>query len=204
MRDRYTIYVAKLFSMLFAPFYFPLLAFILLFTVSYMRILPLNYKLTVLVMIYGFTIAFPLIGIWLFRRMNGIHRHQLTKREMRTIPYLIFIMCYGGGMYVMAHLHMPHFMLSILLGALMVQLVCAFINNWMKISTHSAAAGAMVGAVLSFSLIFLFDPTWWMCVSLLLAGSVATSRLILRRHSLCEVNWGLLIGFICGFLCIFF
>ena len=190
--------------MLFAPFYLPVLAFLILFIFSYMKLLPLNYKLFILSIVYVFTVVLPLLAIYAFRRLNGLHRRQMTKREMRTIPYFIIIACYGCCLYLLARMHMPHVMISILAGAFILQIICAFINNWIRISTHSAAAGAMVGALLAFSIIFFFDPTWWLCLTLLIAGCVGTSRLILRQHVLHEVNLGLLIGLVCGFLCILF
>ena len=202
MSNKYLILTAKMFAMLFAPFYFPVLAFLVLFIFSYMKLLPLNYKLLILGIVYLFTVALPLLGIYAFRKMNGLHRHQMSKREMRSIPYFIFIVCYGCCLYLMVRMHMPHFMISILFGALVLQVLCAFINNWISISTHSAAAGAMVGALLAFSIIFSFDPTWWLCLTLFIAGCVGSSRLILRQHSLHEVNWGLALGLLCGFVCI--
>jgi len=204
MNNKYLIYTAKLLSMLFAPFYFPILAIIILFMFSYMKLMPLNYKLMILIFVYFFTIALPLIGIWIFRRLNGIHRHQLTRREMRTVPYFIFIFSCGFCIFLMMKLHIPHFMISVIFGALIVQQVCAFINNWIRISTHSAAAGAVSGALLAFAFIFHFNPTLWFCLSLLLGGMVGTSRLVLRQHSLKEVNLGLLIVLLCGFSSILF
>ena len=204
MKNTYIIYTAKLFSMLFAHFYLPVLAFLILFTFSYMKLLPLNYKLFILAIVYLFTVVFPLLSIYAFRRLNGLHRRQLSRREMRTIPYIIFILCYGCCLFLLTEMHMPHMMISILAGAFILQIICALINNWIRISTHSAAAGAMIGALLAFSIIFVFNPTWWLCLSLLIAGCVGTSRLILRQHALYEVNLGLFIGLVCGFLCILY
>ena len=60
MKEKYIIHTAKLFSMLFAPFYLPVLAFLILFIFSYMKLLPLNYKLVILGIVYVFTVALPL------------------------------------------------------------------------------------------------------------------------------------------------
>jgi hypothetical protein len=202
MKQKYVIYTAKLFSMLFAPFYLPVLAFLILFIFSYMKLLPLNYKLMILALVYVFTVALPLLSIYAYQRFNGLHRHQMTRREMRSVPYFIFIVCYAACLYLMARMHMPHFMISILFAAFILQILCALINNWIRISTHSAAAGAMNGALLAFSIIFNFNPTWWLCLTLLIAGCVGTSRLVLRQHKLHEVNLGLAIGLVVGFTAI--
>ena len=101
-------------------------------------------------------------------------------------------------------MHMPRFTLGIIAGALALQIVCAVLNNWIKVSTHAAASGGVIGALLAFSEIFSFDPTWWLCFSILLCGLVCTSRLILRQHSLSDIGLGVLIGILCGYLCVSF
>ena len=202
MKEKYLIYGAKVLSIIFAPFYFSMLAFIVMFVFSYMRLLPMNYKLLVLGIVYAFTVAIPLLSIASYRKLSGLRQHQMTRREMRFVPYFITIVSYACCLFLMQSMHIPHFMISILCGALAVEIVCALLNRWMRISTHAAAAGAMNGALLAFSLIFHFNPLGWLCVTILIAGLVGTSRLILRQHSLGEVGWGALVGCICGFFSI--
>ena len=67
-------------------------------------------------------------------------------------------------------------------------------------STHSAAAGGVVGALMGFSFIFAFNPVFSLCLSVTLAGAVGSARLILRQHTLGEVGLGVLVGLLCGFL----
>ena len=110
------------------------------------------------------------------------------------IPYIISILCYFLCFYVMNIFHMPAFMGSIVVAALFIQIVCAIINIWWKISTHTAAIGGFFGALTALSLIFDFNPLWWLCLVLLLAGLVGTSRMILRQHTLAQVVMGFLTG----------
>lgn len=202
MKEKYLIYGSKLMSILFAPFYLSLLAFLVMFIFSYMKLLPLNYKLLILGTVYVFTIALPLLGIMAYRRLSGLRRHQMTRRELRFVPYVITIVSYVCCLMLMWNLHIPYFMLSILVAALSVEVVCAIVNNWFRISTHAAAGGAMNGVLLGFSFIFNFNPVWWLCLTMLIAGLVGTSRLVLRQHSLKEVGWGTLTGFVCGLVCV--
>ena len=115
------------------------------------------------------------------------------------IPYVISIACYFLCYYVMKSLHMPHFMYDIVIAAIAIQILCAIINHWWKISTHTAAIGGTTGAVMAFSFIFGFNPLWWICALILLAGIVGTSRTLLRLHTLGEVAGGFLIGLFAGF-----
>ena len=204
MKYKYIILSAKVLSVIFAPFYFPLLAFLLLFMFSYLKLLPLSYKIVILVMVYFFTIALPLLSIFLYRKINGWTKHQIDKRHRRIVPYLLSITSYGCCLYLMNRLNMPHFMMGVIVGALALQVVCAMVNNFLRVSTHSAAAGGMLGLLLAFSFVFAFNPVWWLCFVLVIAGAVASSRIILRQHNLEEVSVGLIIGFFCGFFSIIY
>ena len=203
-RTKNIILAARLFSMLFAPFYLPLVGLIALFLFSYLSLLPLFYKIFVLSLVCVFTILIPTLLIRLYRHYQGWTLIELGHKERRMVPYVISIMCYLMCVYIMERLHIPHFMGSIITAALMIQIVCAIINAWWKISTHTAAIGGMAGALFSFGEIFGFNPVWWMCLVFLLAGLLGTSRMILRQHSLAQVVGGVCIGMVCSALTILF
>ena len=58
----------------------------LLFFFTYLRIMPLQYKLTVLALVYCFTILLPMLGIYLFQKINGWGIHGLSNRKQRFVP----------------------------------------------------------------------------------------------------------------------
>ena len=187
-------------SVLFTPFYLPILGLLILFIFSYLSLLPWTYKLFLLLMFYLFTVFLPTALIRFYRRYQGWTLIELGSRERRAIPYVISIFSYLLCYYIMAATHVPHFMGSILIAALVIQVACAIINLFIKISTHTAAIGGVTGALLAFSVIFSFNPVWWLCIVLLLAGMVGTSRMILRQHSLRQVVLGYLAGVACSFV----
>ena len=57
--DKTLIRAAKAVSVIFTPFSIPFVAFLILFVFSYLRIMPLQYKLIVLGVVYCFTILMP-------------------------------------------------------------------------------------------------------------------------------------------------
>ncbi len=189
-------------SLVFSPFYLPAVAFVVLFAFSYLNMLPIRTKVVLTLIVYFFTILLPHLTIYLYRKINGWTRHQLGKRERRYVPYVLSIVSYAALLALFYRIHMPRFTLGIIVGALAVQIVCALVNSRIKVSTHAAASAGVVGALLAFSLIFNFDPTWWLCLTVLLCGMVSTARLILRQHTLREIGWGVVIGFLSGFLAI--
>lgn len=200
MKEKEIIFTAKVLSVQFTPFYLPILGLLILFIFSYLSLLPLTYKLFLLLMFYLFTVFLPTALIRFYRRYQGWTLIELGSRERRAIPYVISIFSYLLCYYIMAATHVPHFMGSILIAALVIQVACAIINLFIKISTHTAAIGGVTGALLAFSVIFSFNPVWWLCIVLLLAGMVGTSRMILRQHSLRQVVLGYLAGVACSFV----
>ena len=200
MKEKELIFTDKVLSVLFTPFYLPILGLLILFIFSYLSLLPLTYKLFLLLMFYLFTVFLPTALIRFYRRYQGWTLIELGSRERRAIPYVISIFSYLLCYYIMAATHVPHFMGSILIAALVIQVACAIINLFIKISTHTAAIGGVTGALLAFSVIFSFNPVWWLCIVLLLAGMVGTSRMILRQHSLRQVVLGYLAGVACSFV----
>lgn len=194
---------ARVLSAVFNPFYLPTVGLIVLFTLSYLSLLPISYKLLVLGLVYIFTILLPTLLISLYRHHQRWTLIELGQRERRMVPYVISILSYFMCVYIMDSLHIPHFMSSILLAALMIQILCSIVNVWWKISTHTAAIGGMAGAIAAFSMIFGFNPIFWLCVVLLVAGVLGTCRMILRQHSLSQVVAGFVLGCVVGFMILY-
>ena len=199
MKEKNIILAARVLSMVFTPFYLSLVGLIALFTFSYLRLMPWAYKLTVLTLVYLFTILIPTLLIHFYRNYHGWTLIELGKKERRVVPYLLSIVSYFVCYYVMHRFNIPHFMSNILMAALIIQILCALINVWWKISTHTAAIGGVMGALQAFAVIFGFNPIGWLCLVLILAGMVGTSRMILRQHSLRQVCYGFLLGLVVAY-----
>ena len=199
-REKNIILTARVISMVFTPFYLPIVGLMALFFLSYLSLMPTAYKLQVLTLVYFFTILLPTVLIHLYRKYNGWNLIELGHREKRMVPYVISILCYFFCVYIMDLLHIPHFMGTIVSAALAIQIVCALINVWWKISTHTSAIGGVAGALFVFGELFGFNPVWWLCLVMILAGLMGTSRMILRQHSLAQVVAGFWVGVICSVL----
>ena len=199
MKEKNIILAARVLSMVFTPFYLSLVGLIALFTFSYLSLMPWAYKLTVLVLVYLFTILIPTLLIHFYRNYHGWTLIELGKKERRVVPYLLSIVSYFVCYYVMHRFNIPHFMSNILMAALIIQILCALINVWWKISTHTAAIGGVAGALQAFAIIFGFNPIGWTCLVLILAGMVGTSRMILRQHSLRQVCYGFILGLVVAY-----
>ncbi len=202
MKEKNIIFTARIMSMIFTPFYLPIVGLIALFIFSYMSLLPMIYKLVMLAMVYLLTVVAPSLLIHLYRLCQGWTSHELGRKERRLVPYIISIVCYFACFFWMEYRNTPRVISIIVVVALTIQMVCALINIWWKISTHTAAIGGVAGGLVSYSIAFSFNPLWWLCFVLILAGAVGTARMILRQHSLSQVVTGFLVGAACAILVI--
>lgn len=202
MKEKNIIFTARIMSMIFTPFYLPIVGLIALFIFSYMSLLPMMYKLVMLAMVYLLTVVAPSLLIHLYRLCQGWTSHELGRKERRLVPYIISIVCYFACFFWMEYRNTPRVISIIVVVALTIQMVCALINIWWKISTHTAAIGGVAGGLVSYSIAFSFNPRWWLCFVLILAGAVGTARMILRQHSLSQVVTGFLVGAACAILVI--
>lgn len=201
MDNRLLLRSAKLISALTSPFYLPVLAFLLVFSFSHLRLLPWEYKGIVIGMVYFFTALLPRTLIFLYVKISGWRHRELNQQEHRYMPYALSIFSYILLLYIMMLICMPQFTLSLIIGALAIQLICFFINPILKVSTHAASAGGIIGALMVLGLYFNFNPLFWLCLAILYTGIVCTARYILRIHTLAGLGWGVLIGIVCGACC---
>lgn len=191
---------ARIVSMLFTPFSIPFLAFLVLFFCTYLRMMPLSYKLLVLGIVYCFTIFLPTFTIFLFRKMNHFSLRDLVERRRRYVPFLLTITSYAFGLVMMYRMRLPWYLINIIWTALVIMVICVVVNLRWKLSEHMAGAGAVIGGVTVFCSLFDYNPVWWLCIFILIAGMLGSARIILRHHSLGEVAGGFIVGLVCSIL----
>ena len=198
--DKTLIRTAQVVSAVFTPFSIPFLAFLILFLFSYLNITPLVFKVLVLAVVYGFTILMPTLTIFLFRKINGFTPDDLRVRRHRYMPFLLTIISYVFCLLTMRQLNLPWYMNGIILAALLTLIICVAFNLRWKLSEHMAGAGAIVGGLVAFSALFGYNPVWWLCLSILIAGMLGTARIILGHHTLGEVLTGFAVGLVCALM----
>ena len=198
--DKALLRTARVISAIFTPFSIPFVAFLILFIFSYLRIMPLQYKLIVLGVVYSFTILMPTLTIFLFRKINGFSSNELTERKHRYMPFILTITSYIFCLVMMHRLNIPWYMTGIILAALLMLIICVVANLKWKLSEHMAGAGAIVGGLVAFSALFGYNPVGWLCIFILVAGILGTARIILQHHTLGEVMGGFAVGLVCSLM----
>ena len=198
--DKTMLRVARITSIVFTPFSIPFLAFLVLFLFSYLRIMPILYKGIVLGIVYCFTILTPTITIFLFRKINGFDRQELSERTKRYIPILLTIISYVFCLLMMRKLNIPWYMTGIIFVSLVISIICILVNLKWKLSEHMAGMGGIIGGLVSFSALFSYNPVLWLCLFILIAGILGSARIVLGHHTLGEVLSGFVVGLVCSFL----
>ena len=198
--DKTMLRVARVTSIVFTPFSIPFLAFLVLFLFSYLRIMPILYKGIVLGIVYCFTIRTPTITIFLFRKINGFARQELSERKKRYVPILLTIISYVFCLLMMRKLNIPWYMTGIIFVSLVISIICILVNLKWKLSEHMAGMGGIIGGLVSFSALFSYNPVVWLCLFILIAGILGSARIVLGHHTLGEVLSGFVVGLVCSFL----
>ena len=199
MREKHIIFAAKALSVVFTPFYLPLVGLAVLLTMTYLSLLPWAYKLFLIVTFWVFTIALPSLLIRLYRRYQGWPPFMVASKERRVIPYVISIVSYLLCYYIMASVHVPHFMGSILMAALVIQVVCAIVNLFIKVSTHMAAIGGVAGAWFLSSAGDALEP--FIDAYLIIMGVVILRKAFLKSQKERHIGKGIYpLGLAGGFL----
>lgn len=188
--------LARVVSALFNPLWFVIVLFVLMFTMTYLAVLPLFYKMYVLAVVLFFTVLLPLTAIFAYGRLLRLPKGYLSVKENRLIPYAFTLLSYFFGYLLMQRMLVPYYMTLVLLVALVAMLVCALVNVKWKISEHLAAAGAATGGVIFYGPLFTTHVVWWLCAMIFVSGLLATARMALGEHSLRQVFWGWTNGFV--------
>lgn len=198
MNEKTLIGFAKTISWFCTPFIVPTLGIALLFILSYLRLLPWSYRILVVFAVFCFTYLMPKLTIFLYRKMNGWNLREFGSREKRLVPYILTIISYGFCLTLLERFNVPRYMSGIVIASLLALVFSALINIWWKISTHMVSIGGLTGGLICFGELFSFNPVWWLCLVLILAGILGTSRITLRIHTLGQVLCGFFLGVVCA------
>ncbi len=184
-------------SLTFRQSYYPLLAVFVLINFTYLSMLSWQFRLAVLAEVFLSTVVIPQLGGRLYDHFARRWHFGGVRQRAQVHNFLAYV----GSMlciHLLQGFHMPYFVQSYLWVTITYQVVCMIVGGFWRISTQSAAAGSVVGALTIYSLAMGYNAVWWICLAILVCGLVNTSRLLLRRHTRAQVIAGTLVGVICG------
>ena len=180
---------ARFFSTVLSPLLMPTYGALLVLWTSVLCLLPNGTRVTVLVMVLGITSVLPTIMIGILHHYGVIRDKRLENPQERTIPYAFAVLCYLGAAAYLDHIHSPRWFIMFALGGALTCLVVLVVNRWWKISAHAAGIGGVVALIYQIHVqgLSAFNLLWVFIATILLAGILGTSRLLLKRHTVLQV-----------------
>ncbi len=194
---------AHLFSYIFHPLFIPLYAvcFLVYYHPSYFSgFNPYDkYKLVLTTVLN--TVFFPAFAVLLMKGLGFIQSIFLRTQPDRIGPYLATMIFYfwAARVFFKFEPQLAPVLPSFMTGVLITTVVGLLSNIYFKISMHAMGVGGLVGLFLLVMQSNSMLMTWPLCIALLMAGLVCTSRLVVSDHQPREIYLGLLAGLLCQF-----
>jgi len=173
---------------------------ILLFTGSYVSLLPLAAKKMILLLFASGTLILPafLMPLTFF---GGDLFSQ--KQDERTMPLTLTFTFYLITYFLFLKVPVFSFMHSFMLGALFSVFMALLINLRWKISLHMIGLGGLTAFLLIITLTRQINLLPWILASVLASGIAGTSRLYLNSHSPSQIYAGYFVGVASMTACLF-
>ncbi len=189
--------IAQVISVIFYPLFVPTYAFAILLTMPayFSALMPVEAKWMVIGLIFLTTCLLPTLFIFIMIKTGMVTTTFLSKREDRTMPYIISIVFFYLTYYILKKLQISPVYYYFVIGATLLNILVMGINFFWKISSHMASVGAMAGMVLGLS--YFLGTFYFMLLmfTVLSAGLVGFARLKLQAHTPWQVYAGFLLGF---------
>jgi membrane-associated phospholipid phosphatase len=189
-------YFALAASFLFHPLFMPLVGCVyLLFSGSYISLLPHEIKRILLLVIGANTLGLPLLMMPLFLQFGVIKSFSMDSNRERIVPLAFILIPYIFTYYFLNRLPIPPVIGRFMLGVIMAIIATLIISFWWKISIHLIGIGGLAGFLTGFSIKYYTDVIVILFLTILVAGVLAASRMYLRAHRPLQVYVGFILGF---------
>jgi len=147
----------------------------------------------------GFNLSFlPVFTVFLCWRLKFVDNMFLNTQKERIIPLAAAMIFYFWCWYVMKSFkEIPPLFIQFMLGSFITIIIAWLANIYFKISLHALAVGGMACFMLIVAQVADGSSGQWVAASILIAGAVCSSRLMVSDHYPSEIYLGLLSGAFC-------
>jgi len=136
----------------------------------------------------------PLASILLLRALKFIDSVFLKTQRDRIIPYIICMIFYFWNWYVFKNNHEVKDLVSMSMAIFNACVFGFLVNIFMKISMHAISVGVMSTFIALMAFTDSSSFSLYLAITVLIAGIVCTSRLIVSDHTQKEIYYGFLVG----------
>ncbi|MBL4668751.1 MAG: hypothetical protein JKY30_05755 [Flavobacteriales bacterium] len=197
---------AKIISILFHPLIMPIVGLVIIFNRdSYINYaIPMELKRAVIVLVGTSTFIIPLLISLLLINRKLINSLEMETQKERIIPYAFTIIFYVFTLYMLKRAPIPPIIFNFVIGATLSVIIAFIVNIKWKISAHMIGIGGLLGALICVSILLEIYITPFIIFTLLVAGLVGSSRLILKAHTQSQIYVGFAVGIICQVIALYY
>ena len=193
---------ATLLSYILHPALVPtLLVSVLFFLTPCFMVWSNTIKLYLLGFIFLGTFCFPVTIAWILQRYNQIGSLEMLTQEDRRKPFLITTLFYASIAFLLSYGAFQGTLLSFVMVSIAMNVCLAtFITLYHKISMHAVGICGSLGILFALQYYdYRYELLTPILIAIGLSGLVASSRLVLAKHTPLEVATGSIIGFLVSF-----
>lgn len=198
-------FAAMVISFVFHPLLIVSYAFMFLLWINAYLFLGSDMKgnMGLFIMVFASTFLMPVFAVGIMRALNIIKSIEMEDKLERTGPFIA-----TGVFYLTIFMtlqkqvsHVPLIFKAFVLGSVIALFTAFFINIFSKISLHTVGMGGFVALVLITITYYQYDNLQlYLLSSIIIAGLVGSSRLLLGAHHPNQVYGGYFVGFITQFI----
>lgn len=196
MIDKIVKTIAGIISIITSPLIIPTYGIAISLWCTYLSLAQASTRWGVLLFAFAITTMVPVIVIYILHRVGVVKHPSLNERTDRPFVYAAAVMAYLAMSYYLTCVHAPHWLLMFMLSAAFAALFTMVVNFKWKISGHATSIGGLVGLTffLTLNSYTIHNNAWLFIATVIAAGAVMTSRLILERHTMGQVVAGFFSG----------
>ena len=191
----------RIFSWIFHPLFIPLYItyFIAFIHPYYFTGIEESFKWLLLIRVAVNMVVFPALTVLLLKAVGFISSIFLKSQKERIIPYITSgIFFFWMYLVFRSQDFIPSVLTAFVFGVFLSSSSALIANIYYKISMHAIGCGGIIGFMMT---VWAIDAAYQIAlplsVSLLIAGIVCTSRMIISDHTQKEIYMGLFLGFVC-------
>jgi len=189
------MFLPKFFSFLFHPVLMPAIGlFIILNSGIYSESIPANYSRFLFLIVFLCNVVLPVSILPALIYLKHLDNIYIDEKRQRLIPLFFTTVCFYIGFLIVSKFSNSTLINNFLLSSTVVVFVLLLISLFWKISMHMAGIGGLTGLIIVLSTIYQIDMAVILGTAILIAGTIATSRLALNSHSILQVFSGYLLG----------
>jgi membrane-associated phospholipid phosphatase len=189
--------IAQVVSVVFYPLFVPTYAFAILLTMPayFSALMAPQAKWLVMGLVFITTCFLPTLSILAMIKSGIVTTTYLSKREDRTLPYIVSIIFFYITYYMLKKIQISPVYYYFVIGATLLNIIVMGINLFWKISSHMASVGALAGMMVGLS--YFLGTNYFLLIALCImaSGITAFARLKLQAHTPSQVYAGFALGF---------